>query len=168
MFEKGDYIIYGTEGVCQVTEVGTLDSAVAVKGRVYYTLIPQYSKGSKIFTPADNTKVLMRPVLTKEEAVELINDISGIDSLGIEDEKKREFEYKDAFRKCDCRELIKLIKSSYKHMQSRISEGKKVTSQDERYFNMAEDSLYGELAIAMRMDKDQVKEYVIDKMEAVN
>lgn len=167
MFEKGDYIIYGTEGVCEVMEVGTLDSAV-VKDRIYYTLMPHYSKGSKIFTPADNTKVLMRPVLTQEEANELINDINDIGSLGITDEKKREFDYKDAFRKCDCRELIKLIKSSYKHMQSRISEGKKVTSQDERYFNMAEESLYGELAIALRMDKDQVKDYIVQKMEEID
>ena len=40
---------------------------------------------------------------------------------------------------------------------TRLAEGKKVTASDERYFNMAEDKLFGELAIALGVEKSQMK-----------
>lgn len=165
MFEKGDVIIYGNNGVCTVEKIGPLDSKMTSKGRIYYTLQPFYRKESRIFTPADNEKVLMRSVIGKKEAMELIDDINHIESLWIPDEKSREYEYKEAIRKCDCRELVKIIKTIYSRKQSRIAEGKKVTAVDEKYFHMAENSLYGELAIPLGMTKEEVKNYIIERVE---
>ena len=45
-------------------------------------------------------------------------------------------------------------------MQCRISEGKKITNSDRKYFKMAEDSLYGELAIVLDMEKEKEPEQV--------
>ena len=59
--------------------------------------------------------------------------IATIDSLWIQDEKRRELEYKEAVKKSDCREFVKIIKAIYLRMQSRMAEGKKVTSGDEKY-----------------------------------
>lgn len=165
MFGVGDYIVYGSNGVCKVEKIGNIDSPGISKDKIYYTLCPYYIKGSKIFTPADNQKVIMRSVLSKEEAINLIDDIKNIESLWSLDVKNREVEYKAALKKCDCRELIKIIKTIYLHKQSRLADGKKVTAGDEKYFHMAEESLYGELAIPLEMNKDDVKEYVIARVE---
>lgn len=165
MFNVGDYIVYGVNGVCKVEEIGSLDSGNLPKDRVYYTLLPVYLKGSKIFTPADNKKVLMRPVLNKDEAMELIDDIRNIDALWITDEKKRENDYRDALKKCDCKELVRIIKTIYSRKQGRIAEGKKMTMGDEKYFHMAEESLYGELAIPLNMDKEEVKYFITDRVD---
>ena len=73
MFRVGDFVVYGSNGVCQVQKIGPLESAGMPKDRVYYTLHPQYVKGSTIFTPVDNQKVIIRPVLSREEAMELVN-----------------------------------------------------------------------------------------------
>ena len=154
MFEVGDMIIYGNNGVCRVETVGKVDSAILPKDREYYTLCPHYSKGSKIFSPVDNQKVIMRPVINKEEAMQLIDTIKDVEELWIADEKRREQEYKDAVHKCDCRELVRIIKTIYARKQVRLAEGKKVTSSDERYFRIAEENLYGELAIPFEMTKE--------------
>ena len=50
-------------------------------------------------------------------------------------------------------------------MEDRIAEGKKVTSSDSKYFHLAEESLYGELAISLDMEKEEVKDYVKEKVE---
>lgn len=105
----------------------------------------------------------MRRILTKTEAMELIDGITKIDSLWIADEKTRELQYKEMFRKCDCRELVRIIKTIYARKQARLAEGKKVTTQDEKYFHMAEEALYGELAISLGMTKDEVKAFVIER-----
>ena len=41
-----------------------------------------------------------------------------------------------------------------------MDDGKKVTAVDERYFNLAEGKLYGEMALALEMSKEEVKDYI--------
>lgn len=165
MFVVGDYIVYGNKGVCKVINIGVMNSIGIPKDKLYYTLEPVYTTGSKIFTPVDNEKVKMRPVMNKEEAIGLIEDIDNIDALWVQDEKRREMDYKEAVNKCDCRELVRIIKAIYLRKQSRLAEGKKVTSGDEKYFKIAEEDLYGELAIPLQMDRSQVKDFVIEKVK---
>lgn len=164
MFQVGDLIVYGNTGVCRVEKIGTPDLAGVPDGVDYYTLSPYYSQNSKIFTPCDNDKVVMRPIISKKEAKKLMSEIPSIKLLLIPDEKKREERYKETMRSCDCREFVSIIKTIYFRKQERIAEGKKVTASDEKYFNMAEDKLYGELAIALEMEKSKVKIYVKEKV----
>ncbi len=165
MYQVGDFLVFGTKGVCQVESVGSLDMAGMPKDKLYYTLKPYFTNGGRIYTPVDNDKVIMRPIISKEEAMELISDMDHIDSLWVMDEKKRELEYKEAMKKCDCRELLRIIKTIYFRKQSRVISGKKVTALDERYFKLAEEKLYEELAIAFQMDPSQAKEFAVSKFK---
>ena len=93
--------------------------------------------------------------------------IPSIQLLIITDEKKREECYKETMRTCDCREFVSIIKTIYTRKQERLAEGKKVTASDEKYFSMAEDKLYGELAIALEMEKNKVKRLLFVAREKV-
>ena len=46
MFQVGDFIVYGSTGVCEVESIGTLDIPGMSKDRVYYTLRPCYEQRS--------------------------------------------------------------------------------------------------------------------------
>jgi CarD family transcriptional regulator len=164
MFKVGDLVVFGSYSVCEITSIGSLDMDGISKDRIYYTLKPYYTKGSIIYTPVDNRKEVMRPVLTKDEAIELIDEMQQIDYLWINDERKRERDYKNAMHSCDCRELIKIIKTTYDNKRQRTAHGKTMTSIDKKYFTMAEDYLYGELAIALELPKDEVREYIINRI----
>lgn len=165
MFQKNDYVIYGNNGVCTVKDVGPLDIPGVPKERIYYTLVPYYTKDSQIFTPVDSDKVVMRTLICEEEIMQLIKDISTIELLWVKDEKQREAQYKEALRTCDCRELVRIIKTIYQRKQHRIAEGKKMTASDEKYFHLAEENLYGEFAIALGIERDQVREFISDKIK---
>ncbi|MBQ9030411.1 MAG: CarD family transcriptional regulator [Parasporobacterium sp.] len=160
MFKIGDLIVYGNAGVCRVVEIGKPPLSGIPEGQDYYTLAPYYSEKSVIFTPCNNEKVVMRPIVSKAEADALINRIPDIGFLGITDEKKREECYKETIRSCDPTKFVSIIKTIHARKQQRISEGKKVTASDEKYFQMAEEKLYGELAIALEIDKSKVKDYI--------
>lgn len=166
MFKKGQFIIYGGTGVCIVDGIGPLDPSSGMGDRMYYTLSPFYSKESRIYTPVDNQKIVMRPILTQTEAEDLIKEIPKIQELWIIDEKNREKDYKDALAKADCHEMVRVIKTIYPRKQKRLAAGKKVTASDERYFNMAEDFLYKELAISLDMDVNQVEGYIRSYVQA--
>ena len=76
MYHCGDYIIYGTNGVCKILEIGSPGFPQADKNKQYYTLSPIYGLET-IYVPLD-TNAYMRPVMSKEEAEALIGQIIGL------------------------------------------------------------------------------------------
>ena len=164
MFQVNDVIVYGKNGICRVEEIGTLSLSKVDRDRLYYTLRPIYQREAVIYVPVDNSKTIMRPVITKEEAQQLIDEIPEIQTVWIVNERERESQYKSALQTCDCRELVKIIKTLYQRKKTRIEDGKKVTVVDERYFKNAEDQLYGELAYVLNIDKSAVSSYITDSI----
>lgn len=164
MFSIGDYVVYGHKGVCQVEAVGSIDKS----DKLYYTLEPVYSENSKVFTPVENKKVPIRPVISQDTATELLNQVEDIEALWVPDERRREDCYKEAIRSCDCKEWFKIIRTLYKRQQERLEQGKKVTAKDEKYLRIAEDYLYGELALVFHLDKNEVPDYIQNVVEQNN
>ena len=78
MYEKGQYIVYGIRGVCQVADIITIDHPIGPKGRLYYELHPYNQKDGKIVTPVDSEKTITRLLLTRPEAEALIQEIPQI------------------------------------------------------------------------------------------
>ncbi len=161
MFQIGEYIIYGSNGVCKVKEIGNIKLGNHKSDKIFYTLEPVFCKGSTVYTPVDSDKVIMRELISNEEAEKLIDEIPNIEFIWEANDKQREQIFKDAMRKYDCREWIRVIKTLYLHKQERISEGKKVTAIDEKYLHLAEDSLYSELSLALVMPKEKVQDYIV-------
>ena len=102
----------------------------------------------------------MRAVMKKDEAMELIDSMKDMELLEIKDEKKRDEVFKEALRTYDCKELVKIIKTLYVRQEQKLAEGKKNTAGDEKFFHIAEERLYGELAISLGLEKKDVKEFV--------
>ena len=165
MFEKGRYIVYGNTGVCEIEDITSPDIKGVSEDRLYYVLNPCFKKGNRIFTPVDNEKVVIRAVMTEEEAASLVDAIPTIEELWEKDDKMRELRYKEAIRSCNPREWIQIIKTSYLRREQRKAQGKKATTVDERYFKAAEDHLYAELSIALNMPKEEVRDYVQVRLE---
>jgi len=168
MFEIGEYIIYGNHGVCRVEDIGSLKIPGIDNSKPCYTLQPVFSKSSTLYTPVDNEKVMMRRVISNDEALELMEQIPKIPLLWIENDKQREDVYKEALRFHDCTHWIKIIKTLYVRKQERMSQGKKLTFTDEKYLNIAKNCLLGELAIALEMEKDKVEDLVNERLEQMN
>ncbi len=164
MFEKGEFIVYGNAGVCEVRDITTLDMKGAAKNKLYYILSPRHHRDSKIFTPVEGNKTVMRAVLTKEEADILIDNIRDIEELWVSNDKLREEKYKETMRSCECRDWIRIIKTLYLRKQERIAQGKKTTAMDEKYLRMAEDNLYSELSVALGVPKEQMEEHIANRM----
>ena len=159
MFEVGDYVVHGNNGVCKVEAVKMMDGVGGQK-RMYYTLVPIYTSGSKLFVPTDSKKVVTRSVMTRKEAEKLLEEWDEIETLWVENDKKREEVYKEALRSCDSRQWVRLIKTSYQRNQDRIE----ATTSDERYLHMAEDNLFGELAIPFEMTKGEAEDYFMSQI----
>ena len=160
MFETGEYVVYGRTGICQVTGVTTMKMDGSSSERLYYILRPGGETEGKIFTPVEGGKQVLRGIITKEEAEKLIDEIPSIETLSIENEKFREDSYKKCIRTCECRDLLRIIKTIYIRKQARLSHGKKTTATDERYLKLAEDHLYSEFSMLLDIPKEHMAGYI--------
>lgn len=160
MFEKGEYVVCGSKGVCLVEDITTLDISGVDRERQYYILKPVYVAGSTVYLPVDATRESIRRILSKEEAKELIHVIPEIPLITITNDKLLEQEYRGCIRSNNCKEWIKIIKTIYLRKQKRIEAGRKVTAVDAKYFRLAEDNLYGELAVSLGMPREEVESYI--------
>lgn len=167
MFDMGDYIIYGGEGVCVVEDIGCPNVSGANKDRLYYTLSPLYRTG-RVFAPVDSP-VFMRPVISREEAIELIRSMPKVTGELYESSNLRFLteHYQQAIQTYECAGLVKLIKDVYLKRSHVNSLGKKLGQIDERYMKRAEDMLYGELAVALDIDRNEVDTYVKNALATI-
>lgn len=167
MFNKGEYVVCGNKGVCVVEDVTTLNITGVDKEREYYILKPVYTSGSTVYVPVDSTKESIRKVLKREEANKLISGIPDIPLITIANDKLLEQEYRGCMKSNNCEEWVKIIKTIYLRKQKRLEAGRKVTAVDAKYFRIAEDNLYGELAISLDMPREEVESYITSEMEKV-
>ena len=165
MYQVGELIIYGPEGVCRVAEIGPLNMRGAQKGLDYYTLSPVYRDG-KIFTPVDTT-VYTRPVMTREEAETLIDRIPDIPEEIYENSNPRLLNehYQAYLKSYDCMDLLRLIRAIYAKGRNAQGKGRHLGQVDERTIKRAMEMLHGELAVALDIPVDGVKDYITRRIE---
>ena len=164
MYKPGDRIIYGSTGVCRVKEITTPDFEKD-KSRKYYALEPVYQDGV-IYTPVD-TKVFMRPVISREEAHDLIDQIPTMQTEAYHNNVLRELEehYNEYLKSHDCGDLLELGRSIYMKRKELLSQHRKFGAVDERFMKRAEDLLYGELAVALDIEKNKVEAYIAERVD---
>lgn len=164
VFEIGEYVVCGNKGVCVVENITTLNISGVDKERRYYILKPLYMAESTVYVPVDSPQKSMRRVLKRGEAQELIKGIPDVPLLVITNDKLSEQMYRECIKTNSCEELVKIIKTIYLRKQKRIQAGRKVTAVDAKYFHLAEENLYGELAVALEIPRDEVESYITKAM----
>lgn len=160
MFEVGEYVVCGSKGVCVVEKITTLDIAGVDREREYYILKPKYQMGSTVYVPVDSAGSSLRRVIRREEAQRLIDAIPEVPLLAITNEKLSEQMYRDCLKSGSCQEWVRILKTIWQRKQERLRAGRKVTAVDTKYYHLAEESLYGELAVALDLNRDEVEAYI--------
>lgn len=160
MEEIMKYIIYN-KSVCLIKDILKNYS----NNQDYYLLVPLTDNPLNIKIPT-NSK-LLRQLITKEEALNLIKKIKDI-PLVENNPKNMETLYKELFSKNDHESLIKIIKTTYLRNKERLDNKKKVTDKDTYYFNLAERYLYEELQIALNLTYEETKNFVISTVNKLS
>ena len=161
MYDIGDLIVYGSTGVCRVRDITTHDSGGADDSKKYYLLEPLYQKCT-IYSPVENPKVFMRPIISAEEANRLIDTIPTVNAEAYHNSVLRQLveHYDEIISRHDCGDLIELTMSIYAKREYMRQQNRKFGQIDERFMRKAEELLYGELSAALGIKKDEVPEYI--------
>ncbi len=169
MFQPGELLVYGSTGVCQVLSIDQRQDYVngTKQSRLYYQLKPLY-QGGVIYTPVDNDKVVMRPVISREDAETLIDSIPTLCPAVCPAATTQALtqHYQTSLRRHSCRSLMELTMSIHQKRRRAEAQNRRLGMVDERFMKQAEQLLFGELAAALDIPYDEVQPYIANRMQA--
>lgn len=168
MFRKGEYVIYGNNGICCIERlVCRAIRRWETAGKNITRLRPVFSSG-KIYAPLD-TKVFMRPILTKAEAEKLILQIPEIRAEEVigQDVRALGERYKGCLDTHRCEDLVRLIKTVYRKEKRLEENGKKLAKTEREYSKLAKELLHREFSMALEVPYDEVENYITEKVAAL-
>ncbi|MBQ3405507.1 MAG: CarD family transcriptional regulator [Oscillospiraceae bacterium] len=165
MFNTGELIVYGNTGVCRVVDVKEINMSRDEGTQLYYVLKPLYQNYT-VSTPVDNKKVFMRHIISREEAERLVEMIPSIRAEAYHNRSPQRLaeHYKESISTHDCEDLVELTMSIYAKKQFVEQQKRKFGAVDEKFMRRAEELLFGELAAALDITRDEVRGYIEAKL----
>ncbi len=166
MFSIGDLIVYGNNGVYSVTEY--CKSPVDKNDtRTFYVLTPLYESASNIIvTPVTNDRVIMRGLISEDEAYGIIDKIPYICELTVECERNRRDKYRESLSTCSLEEYVKIIKSVHTRRENVKKTKKRLSETDAEYEKRAKYCLYSEFASVFSIPFDSVEDFINQRIAA--
>ncbi len=164
----GDTVVYGGNGVCKVSEI-EMKNLFGDGEEEYYVLTPLFLRqASTLYVPVNNEKMTskIKPVISRNEARELVKNIPNIVVDWIEDKNKRKDTFAHLINFGTREDIIGIINLINEHREKLSADGKKLNMQDEKILNEAEKRMNGEFAVAFNIMPDQVPSYIHNLMTA--
>ncbi len=161
-FAVGDAVVYGGSGVCKIDDITDI-SFFHERPSKHYILTPLFvNQPSTVYVPFNNEKLVskMKPVITKDEAYELIHRVKTNDFAWIEDRNERKVKFIDCLSNGTHAEIIDMIGVIINRREELLNEGKTLNMQDERILNDAERRMTAELAVALEKEPSEIKDLI--------
>lgn len=167
MYQIGDVLLYGTDGVFRIHEV--TKKKFGKETGTYYVLRSVYRESSVVYVPVGNEKLeaKMHPVLSEDEIDTLISELPACGNIWIEDENDRKLCYKEILTGGNRHAVASMIRTLYEHRTKQEKNGKKMHISDERFLKDAERVLYDEIAHVKNIRPEQVFPVIAEVFELV-
>lgn len=162
----GDTVVYGGNGVCKVDAIQDIRMGHE-RPQKYYVLKTLFVRQTvTVFVPINNEKLMakIQPVISKEEALDLIDTIEPGKGEWIEDRNERKTRFSEMLSSADRREIISLISIISKHRDELAKDGKSLNMQDEKYLTDATHRINSEFAVALDMNIEDVPGFIREKI----
>ena len=168
MLSKGDCVVYGNHGLCEVIDILVPSFLERGNETLYYSMVSSVDRKGVLYVPVEGAEAKMRDAIDADEAEELIDEIDELEVYDIPAGKKAEAVIVDVIKRNKAPEMMCLVKSLRKIKATRAAEGKKFASMDEKYLGIAEKLLYSEMAYSMESKLDTVKERVCSELSQLS
>lgn len=166
MFSIGDRVIYGIHGVCEI--YGTEERVVDRKKVQFFVLQPVDQRATKYYIPSHNPAALakLRPLLSKDELIALLQSDSVRRDCWIAEESLRKATYRELISSGDREALLRMIHTLQCHRRECTGKGKKFHLCDENFLRDAQRLLSAELSAVLQIPVQDVPAFVQQIFEA--
>ena len=165
MFQIGQVVCYGMEGVCTITEMKNMK--VGHTRSPYYVLKPIHRTSSTIFVPVNNAELVakMKSVLSEEEINDLLSSVKDGEIEWIDDANDRKAEYQKILLEGERVQKVRLVRTLVQRRQHLQKLGKHLRSGDEQILRDAEKLLVDEFSLVLKIPQEKVPDYIRTHVE---
>ena len=154
MLSIGKIIVHKKHGICKISNL------LQIAGQDYYQVVPSFDESMSIFVPVNKEHELLREVLTKSEADDLISYMRNISDDLIEDTKERRDVFQKKFSSGDLKDLAYICRKLFLLKKAKEETNAKFCLTDSTMFEKANNMLLDELSIAYDIDRSLIFDYV--------
>ncbi len=164
MFQQGQQIIYGGNGVCRIEEIAMRENALLGEQQQVYVI--RLSSGLTAYVPVESS-VFMRALITPEKARQVMNDFPTIEvrEFPCTNSKALADQYRTVISRHDPYEMLSLYKSLRNKIRQAADAGKKPGAMDERFAAAAIEQVTEELAAVLLRTAQEIQEQLLGKGE---
>ncbi len=162
MFNIGDTVLYGSDGVCTIDEI--TEKSFGDVSVEYYILRPVFDNRSTFFVPTKNQKLVskMHPILSPSQLSDVIN--SSQPEPWIDNDIKRGERFKEITLSGELKAVAGLIKCISLHIEEISQKGKKLHKSDELTYKEAIKLVYEQMAMFFKISKEEIADIVCKKI----
>jgi len=155
IFKVGDKIVHARDGLSTIT------GETVIAGNEYFVVISDKSGKENIYVLKSRTDNIIRPVMSKSEALEVVEYMKTVPAAFISNTKQRRDIYKKRLLSGDVKDLAYLSRQLYFfNYYNSHGEVVKLGPTDLQMLKDAESILYDEFAISFDIERDKVSELV--------
>ena len=159
MFEVGKYVVYGMTGVCKICEISPLNFG---QEGIYYTLHRvQDMQNDLIYAPVasvESGKVMLRDMISREEAETLLSEPSTEPLEWIPDLRKRNERYTQLLASGESSNWKRLIICLHQKQKEKQREQRTLPRRDQELLHLAENLFFDELSAVLHQTEEEVKQ----------
>ena len=146
MYSIGEIVLYGSNGVCEITEITT--KKIGKDSIEYYVLKPVCSDSSTLF------------VLSSDEIKDILSQKTD-NEIWIDNKAERCEKIKEIISGGDCMKLVELIRRMHFHSKLQLKKGRRLHITDERFLKEAEKMVCDEVSVVLHIDRNDVLPLVL-------
>ncbi|MBR1797877.1 MAG: hypothetical protein IJ757_07715 [Clostridiales bacterium] len=169
-FSKGETVVYGGSGVCEIDDIKDV-RFYHERPQKYYILKPLFvNQAQVVYVPYNNEKLTakIKPVISKDEALDLIHGIDESSIEWIEDRNARKELFNGLVSSGDRKNIVDVISAITARRRMLAEEGKTLNQQDEKILTDAEKRMNAEFAVALGMDPKEIPDFIQEEREKVS
>jgi len=137
-----------------------------MEGVRYFIVTPLHEGGEMIYVPVERADAVLRPIIDKKDIKELIAFMRNVKPEYFSNTKQRRDVFKRRLGSGDIHDLAYLTMLLYffQHPEE-VDTPVKFGPADVDMLKYAARTLYDELAVSLKMDRDKVEEYIIKELK---
>ena len=165
MYESGELVLYGTQGICAITGIERM--RFGKEKADYYVLEPTGQPGAKFYVPVANEAAVakLRSLLSREELLELLHSEQVRNYPWIADEGQRKLRFRELINSGDLAQLMGMIGALHRHKRTQLAAGRKFHQSDENFLNDAQKLLNAEFSLVFHLEPWEVNDFILRELE---
>ena len=167
MCQIGEKVVHINGGVFIVKEEKIMNYGF---GDINYLILkPYYTDDSNktlvVYVPEDKKDELIRKIMSREEALQIIENLKKIEPIWYQDLKIRKEKFGELVKSRNINDICVVVKSLYVKQLELQENNKSLNLLDFDYLNKLKKGIEEELAISLNMSINEINDYITNMIK---